>query len=66
MSELNESQQKLRAYELKALQRQVAENPDCPYCKELLEKGQYFAPRHVASGACLSGGYAHCSCGTCF
>ena len=66
MPDLNEAQQKLRAYELKELQRQVAENPDCKFCQELLEKGQYFAPKHQASAACQSGGCAHCTCDTCF
>lgn len=64
--ELNEAQAKLQPYELAFLQRQVAKYPDCKYCAELLEKGQYFAPHHDAGVCCRSGRRPHCTCDSCF
>lgn len=63
---LNEAQAKLQGWELAFLQKQAAQFPDCKYCQELLEKGEYFAPHHRGSGGCRSGGRAHCTCDTCF
>lgn len=52
--------------EPKPKRRHRAPPGECRTCDAERAAGSTFHPSHDASPYCESGGYKHCSCGTCF
>jgi hypothetical protein len=55
-----------RTYEGQPVKDRVKQIEECAFCQEMKAKGETFYPPHFASTRCASGGYPHCTCGTCF
>ena len=50
----------------KPARRHKAPHGECKLCDQERAANSDFHPPHDASPRCESGGYTHCSCGTCF
>jgi hypothetical protein len=44
----------------------ILRDPDCEYCRQIVEEDGGMGPYHDASPNCESGSRTHCTCDTCF